>query len=200
MSIHRAQSCAVAVFVLLLAGCKTPQPALDQANNGAALTVSLQAQLAALRTTQANIARLRLERIRGEHALIAESEAASAFDERIASFSGNTAEAELASVLRELADSRAKDQKDLDDALASLDANMASLLDTVPAAESKVAATQQAMAALGEQLPLAKRAQIIAAFASDLKKAIDKNQEKGEAAAAAAPQPPVQGAPATGAK
>jgi hypothetical protein len=197
MRVHPAKPVAVAAFVLLLAGCKTPQPALDQANNGAALTVSLQAQLAALRTTQANIARLRIERIRSENALVAESEAASAFDERIASLAGNTAVAELAAELRALADSRAKDQKDLDDALASLDTNMASLLDTVPVNNTKLAATQQAMAALGEQLPLEKRAQIIAAFASDLKKAIDKNQEKA-GAATDTPGPAAQATPAAG--
>src|SRR5438046_2056305 len=97
-----AAACACA-----LAGCKTPQPMLDQANNGAALSVSLQSQLVALRSAQANVAQSRVDSIRRQNAMIAEYEADSAFDDRIQAAVGKTAEAPLAATLRALADSRA---------------------------------------------------------------------------------------------
>jgi hypothetical protein len=185
-----AAACACA-----LAGCKTPQPMLDQANNGAALSVSLQSQLVALRSAQANVAQSRLDSIRRQNAMIAEYEADSAFDDRIQAAAGKTTESPLAATLRALADSRAKDDADLKATLAALDASMAGLLDPVPAPDAKLAATQKAMAALGEEFQPEQRIKTIATFAVDLKKTIDSNNEKSKAAAANAPGAPVPAKP-----
>ena len=184
----------------LLAGCKTPQAALDQANNGAALSMSLQAELANLRTTQATIAKIRLDSIRQQTAMMAEYEADSAFDDRVLAAIGKTSESQLARELRTLADSRAKDDSDLKAAMAALDTNLAGLLDPVPSQSAGLAATQGAMAALGEEFDPKQRVKIIAAFAVDLKKAIDNNKVKSDATAAGAPSSPVQAKPPVAAK
>lgn len=187
MKTHLSKLIAVTACGAALAACKTPQAALDQANNGAALTVALQAQLAELRTTQARVAQARIERIRGINAMIAEYEAQSAFDEQVRTAAGDSSGKQLASTLRTLADSRAKDDQDLATALATLDAKMASLTLPVPAQDAQLQATQKAMAALGEELPIAERAKIIGAFAADLKKAIDADRKQDEAQAPAQP-------------
>lgn len=191
---------AAATCIATLAACRTPQAALDQANNGAALTVALQRQLDDLRATQANIARARVERIRSINAKIAEYEAQFAFDERVRAAAGDSSGTQLASQLRTLADSRAQDDQGLKTALAALDANMASLVQPLPSQTAKLEATQKAMAALGEELPLEERARIIGAFAADLKKAIDSNKAQDGAATPAAQPATLQASAGSGAQ
>jgi hypothetical protein len=186
---------AIAACACAVSACKTPQAALDQANNGAALTVSLQSQLSALRSTQALIARGRIDSIRSQRELMAKYQADSAFDERVRAAAGSNAEATLASELRTLADSRAKDQQDLAEQIAAINANLATVLQPVPEQDARLGATQKAMAMLGEQMPLKQRAEVIAAFAHDLKKEIDNNKEKSKAAKSVPDQAPVQSAP-----
>lgn len=197
MSAHPTRRMLVlAACCYSLTGCSTPQAALDQANNGAALSMSLQAQMAALRAAQANVARARLDNVRDQNAVIAKYQFASAFDERVRTVIGSTAESQLATDLRMLSDSRAKDERDLAAALAALDASMAGVLDPVPVSDPQLAATEQAMAALGQELRPEQRIRSIAAFAVDLKKSIDSNRKKGEAAADGTPAAKVQGPPA----
>jgi hypothetical protein len=183
-------------YALALAGCKTPQPALDQANNGAALTMTLKAQLTNLRTTQAKVAKARIDSIHRQKAQMALYQVDSAFDERVRLTAGDSARAQLLSTLRDLGDSRGKDQKDLDDALAALDKDMSALLAPVPDVDAKLGAAQQALAALGQELPLPQRAALLAGFASDVNKSLEQNRKKSEDAAAAAPTAPVQDPPA----
>ena len=191
------KACAAVVVFTWLGGCATPQAALDQANNAAALTMSLQAELQNLRAAQANVARLRLESVRRQNTLLATYEVDAAFGERVQRAVGKTAEAQLASTLRELADSKAKDEKELQAKLSELDDLMAKLLAPVPDQAAKLAATQNAMGALGEELKFEQRLQVVATFASDLKKAIDENKKKAEAATASAPAPAAQPAATT---
>lgn len=195
MTIHSTKLLALAACACVLGACKTPQPAIDQANNGAALTLSLQSELAHMRTVQARIARQRVERVRRQQAMVAEFEAASAFDERIRTVLGDVTEQKLLSDLRMLSDSRSQDDRELAATLAAIDTNMTQVLLPVPDQNGKLAATQAAMAALGDQLPLEQRAGIIATFASDLKEAIDKLKQKGEAADTAR-NAPMQAGPA----
>jgi hypothetical protein len=195
MKLNPTRFLAIFVCACALAGCKTPQAALDQANNGAALTLSLQEQMAALHSTQSTIAKNRIESIRRLNAMVLDYKVASAFDDRVRMTAGGSAEAQLESDLRALANSLAQDHAELASSLASLDAEMSSLLQSVPVQDAQLAATQRAMAALGQELSLQHRAQVIAGFAATLKKTIDKNTEKSQAAAASAPD--VQAQPAS---
>ena len=185
---HVALGCTMASVLLVLAGCATPQPALDQANNGAALMASLQGELLKLRKTQANVARLRMESIRGQRALIATYEMDATFGERVQAAAGRTAEAQLASTLRSLADSKAQDERDMQANMTALDASMSKLLSPVPDQAPKFAAAQQTMAALGQELSFEQRLKLVADFASELNKTIEKNKEQIDAASAAAPK------------
>lgn len=186
---------AFAGCLATLAGCSTPQAALDQANNGAALSMSLQAQLTALRATQANVAKARLDSIREQNAMITRFQTASAFNDRVRTVIGDTAEKQLATDLRMLAESLAKDDKDLAAELAALDASLAGVLDAVPRSDAQLAATEKAMAALGQELRPEQRIRGVAAFAAQLKKTIDSNREKGKAAADGAPVASLQDPP-----
>jgi len=181
-----------AVCACLLAGCKTPQPAIDQANNGAALTLSLQTELTRMRTLQGAIAKARLDSVRRQRAMMAEYAADSAFDERIRKVVGDNAQEKLVNDLLMLSDSRATDEDELGKALAALDADMAAVLAPVPDQNGRLAATQKAMAELGTQLPLEQRARILAGFASELKEEIDKHRKAADTTAPA----PVQSGPA----
>ncbi len=185
----RVLSCLCA---LALAGCATPRPALDQANNGAALMASLQAELAKLRKTQATVAQLRLDSVRQQRALIASYEVDATFGERVQAAAGRMAQAQLAATLRELADSRALDEKALQEKMAALDEFADKLLSPVPDQAPKLSAAQQAIGALGQELSFEQRLKLAADFAAELNKTIEENKAKIDAAAAAAPTAPHQ--------
>ena len=195
MTINPTRFFAMVACASAIAGCKTPQAALDQANNGAALTLSLQAQMAALHGTQATIAKNRIESIRRLNARVLNYKVASAFDDRVRMTASGSAEAQLERDLRALADSLAQDHSELARSLASLDANMSSLLQSVPVQTAQLSATQKAMAALGQESSLQHRVQVIAEFATTVKKTIDKNMEKSDAAAGSAPTSDLQAKP-----
>jgi hypothetical protein len=182
-------------FACAFSACSTPQPALDQANNGAALTLSLQEQMAALHSTQSLIARSRIASIRRQNARVLEYKVASAFDDRVQLAAGGKSEARLETDLRALADSLARDRVELASSLALLDANMASLLESVPVQDAQLVATQNAMGALGQELSLEHRARVIADFAMTVKKTIDDNKEKSDAAVISAPTADAQAQP-----
>lgn len=181
---------------ILVAACSTPQPALDQANNGVALTMALQSELANLRAVQARIAEQRMESIRRQRELLLTYQSDAAFGERVSTAAGKTAQAKLAADLRALADSRADDERKLQAKKAELDAQMAKLLSPVPDRTAQVQATQSALAALGDELPFSQRLKIAASFAADIKESIKANEKKADEAAGATPAAPAQ-APAS---
>jgi hypothetical protein len=178
----------------LLSGCATPQAALDQANNGAALTQSLQAELQQFRTLQISIAKARMESVRRQQAVLASYEAESAFDERVLKLAGKNQALGLYASLKELADSRIRDEQALTARLAELDDTLAKLLVPLPEPTAKLNTTQETLAVLGHQLSAQQRLSLAAGFASEIKKAVDDNKKKIDAAVAAASPAPAQGA------
>ena len=178
--------------MLMLGGCATPQAALDQANNGAALTAALQIELRAFRAVQANVGRGRIDSIRRQNLSLATYDADAAFEERVQRVAGREDQLRLYAALTTLADSRAKDEADLQTKMAEYDTAFAKLLAPLPDPGGKLAATQQTLGALGEQLTFQDRLKMAADFATVIKVAIDENRKKITAAQAAAPVAQVQ--------
>jgi chromosome segregation ATPase len=180
------------LLTLFVAGCATPQAALDQANNGAALTMSLQAELQNFRAVQATVAQGRIDSVRRQQAALASYEADSAFDERVLRLAGKGEALALHTTLKDLADSRQRDEQALLARLAEIDATFAKLLQPLHEATPKLKAAQEALAALGQQLTVQQRLDIASAFAKEIRKTIDENKKKIDAAQAAAPAAPAQ--------
>jgi hypothetical protein len=189
---------AVLSAALLMGGCATPQSALDQANNAAMLTASLNAELVNFRKTQAAIAQARLDSVKRQRATMARYDTDARFEERVNSAAGATKGARLIGELRDLSDSRIKDEKDLRAALSELEVSFSKLLDPLPDESADVQATQKALAVMGEELSPTDRLKMAAAFASDVQKSVKANRDKIVAAqqqAASQPAPTQPAAP-----
>jgi hypothetical protein len=180
--------CAMAVVLVAMCGCaSTPQAALDQANNGAALTMALQAEVQKFRRTQVAILEARLEGVRSLQAAIARYEVDSGFDARVLEAAGKKDVATLQKTLIELSDSRIKDDVALEAQLADLGAAYDKLITPLPDATKQLAATQKALATMGDQLSAKERFQILATFAKDLQQSIETNKKKIDEAGGSAP-------------
>ena len=186
MNLLMRSSYTFAFCTLMLGGCATPQEALDQANNGAALTAALQVELREFQQVQANVAKGRIESIRRQTARLATYDADAAFEERVRKAAGRDNQLKLYENLKALADSRAKDEADLQAKLAEFDAMYAKLLAPLPDPGNKLGIAQQTLGVLGVQLTFHERAKMAAGFAKTIKKVIDDNKEKVTAATAAA--------------
>lgn len=171
----------------VLVGCATPQAALDQANNGAALTVSLESELRKFRSVQATIAQARIDSVRRQRTRLATYDSDAAFEERVKRVAGNTATLQLYAELKELSDSRAQDERELQKQLTELDADFAKLLSPLPDTTPALTASQGALLKLGKQLSYKERINLTAAFVKAVKKSIDENRKKIDEAIDAAP-------------
>lgn len=184
---------ATVLGAALLGGCaSTPQPALDQANNGAALTMALQAEIAHFRTLQTAILKERMAGIQRQQNTMASYEIDFNFDERLLTLAGKRSVAGLYKELADLSDSRVKDEQALGAKLAAIQAMLDKLLTPLPDASKGLAEAQQAMAVLGEQLSAGERLAIVTDFAKALDKSIKDNQKKIEDAHKATPTAPNQ--------
>lgn len=171
----------------LASGCATPQAALDQANNGAALALSLQAELKVFRAVQADIARARIDSVRRQQVLLAGYESEGAFDDRILQLAGKKKALELQAALKELSDRKVRDELALADRIEKMDDSFAKLLAPLPDSAGKLIAAQKALAVMGEELSPKERLALASDFAKDIKKTIEENKKKIEDAAAATP-------------
>jgi flagellar biosynthesis chaperone FliJ len=183
-------ACAAAAAVLV--GCSTPQPLLDQANNGAALTMLLQAEMNQFRAVQSDIAQQRIESVRRQLASLATYQSNAEFDERVKEVAGATATNQLYADLRTLADSRGADEKALAQQLSQIDADLKKVLAPLPDVSSALDTTQKKLAAMGEELSAEDRIKIVTSFAREINAGIDDNKKKIEAAKANTATAPAQ--------
>jgi cysteinyl-tRNA synthetase len=178
-----------------LAGCQTPQAALDEANNTAALAASLDAELGEFRRVQAVIAQGRLDSIRTQRAMLAQYEADAAFDEQLIKAAGKTAVIQLYTTLKELSDSRSKGEADAKAKLAELDVMLAKLLTPLPETGKGIKNAQQALAALGTELSRQEQMKMSLELIREVRKTIDENKKKIDEAEASTPTPSAQPGP-----
>lgn len=178
---------AVALALATLGGCATPQAALDQANNGAALTASLQQELREFRTVQARVAEERIRSLRSLQTMMANYEVASAFDQRVMEVAGNNDSASAMASLRRLADSVVDDEKELRAKQAAIDEALAKLVSSVPQQAAQLKATQDALAVLGQQQSTEEKLRAVSEFAKGLKEQIEKAKKAAQEAAGKPP-------------
>lgn len=178
----------VVVALSLLGGCaSTRQPALDQANNGAALMMSLQAEIAQFRTVQTAILKDRIAGIKRQQSTMATYEIDFNFDEKLLLLAGKKNVVDLYKALTELSDGRIKDEQALNAKLAEISGTLDKLLTPLPDASKDLTEAQKALAVLGEQLSLKERINIVTDFAKTLDKTIKDNKQKIEDAQNATP-------------
>lgn len=170
-----------------LAGCASPQAALDQPNHAAMLTVALNKELREFRAQQDRFAKARVANIRTLEAQLATYEIETGFDLRSRRMAGNDADATLLGNLIELAESKARDDAALQARLAELDTSLAKLIGPVPEMSTKLKATQAALAALGQELSLEERTKLVVEFARELRDQIEKAKAAAAQAAASTP-------------
>lgn len=167
--------------VLILGGCATtPQGALDQANNGAALTMSLQAEIVRFRSIETTVMKARVALIKEQQISLAQYDSLRAFDDRIATAAGNGGPKTLETQLSDLADSRQKDEAALNAKIADLTATYDKLLTALPDPSGNLTATQKALAKMGDQLSVKDQISIVASFAKGIKQSIEDNKKKIE--------------------
>ena len=165
----------------LLGGCaSTSQSALDQANNGAALMLSLQAEIAQFKTVQTAILKGRIAGIKRQQSTMATYEIDFNFDEKLLLLAGKKDVVDLYKALTDLSDGRIRDEQVLDTKLAEISTALDKLLTPLPDASKDLTEAQKALAVLGEQLSVQERIAIVTDFAKTLDKAIKDNKQKIE--------------------
>lgn len=174
-------TCAALLATLWLGACSTPQPMLDQANHGAALSMALQAELVNFRQVQAGIAQQRMDSIRQLVNTMATYQADADFDERVSKLAGNTATAKLFKDLQTLADSRTTDEQALLKELAEMEAQLTKLLQPLPDNTQALDATQRQLAAMGHELPWKERLKVVSTFAKAVNQSVKANRQKLQA-------------------
>ncbi|CAH1081237.1 hypothetical protein [Candidatus Nitrotoga sp. 1052] len=178
--------CALTV-ALLLSGCSTtPQVALDQANNGTHLMTAMQGEISKFRAEEAIIGKVRVNNVREAQKKIATMDSITADDDRIYAAAGKKAISEHFEQIISLVDARAKDEQALNDRIASINKTFDNFLIPLPDGTKDLAGAQNALAILGNELSSEDRLKIFANFAKDVKKSVDENKKKIEAAKNAA--------------
>lgn len=178
---------AAPLVSIVMTGCGTTQASLDQANNGAALTATLQQELGMFRAAQARVAEERIRSLRSLQSMMADYEVASAFDQRVMEAAGNNEAASTMATLRRLADSMAKDEKDLLAKQAAVNESLSKLLSPVPQQAAQLKATQDALALLGHAQSDEEKLQALSVFAKGLKEEIEKAKKAAKDAATTQP-------------
>lgn len=178
-----------------MAGCATPQAALDQANATASLTSNFDVELAAYRKAAARVATARLASVRRQEALIASLAEVDVWNVRTAALAGlGDAEVRRRSLIS-LAESRASDEASTRQRLLALDAQLAAVLTPLPSNSAKLAALKSALAEMGVELPASERIQLAFDAVQKVRDDVQKNRAATAAVesktdVATAPKPP----------
>lgn len=169
---------------LCLNACSTSRIALDQANNGVALTAGLQRELNTYDAKQATIDKLRRQVVIDETLQARRYLRENELDDANASLSGDKEKFSTYALLRQSAELRAKQLSDNASDEKEVQNAMDALMKTEAPPLPKIAATQKTLADLGEELSVADRLKLLTKFIKEVQAEVKINNE---AAAAAAP-------------
>jgi len=177
-----ALSLVLVVTAASLAGCGTPQPALDQANNGAALLKQVQNQVKGFRASTAAYAKIR---IANANLLLANAQkkqgdidANNAIDAAL----GQAQKQKWIALVQTLADARIAASVVQTQASAKQVSDTAKLIAPLPYDESGFEAAEKAMADLGTDLKDEDIAKLYLNFGKALAQAVKVNDAKIKAA------------------
>ena len=175
-----------AAATVILGGCATPHPALDQANHTTALMGSLERELATFRRTVGAAQEARQDSMHQQKlALISESLISNP-RVRARKSAGDVATQVMIDHMLADADSIASDEEAGRNALAANDAAIAKIMTPLASTSTLMTEAQTKMAVMGNELPASIRAKELFAFAKAIKENVAKNREKIDAAGAAA--------------
>lgn len=173
-----ASRLAFLVSMLGLAGCATPRPALDAANNTAGLVAEMDKELREFRRVQAIQDRHRKEIVRELAEAVEVSERTvsenNLFGAATAAPSVQATERSLKAVTVGLAEIDAKAQSDL----AALDKRLAELTSPLPATTDKAVAVQKALTLMGSEVAAGVRFAEFQAFYQTVREGVEKNRQK----------------------
>lgn len=193
------RSSAAALLGLLLAavsGCGTPQAALDQANNTAALSMSFAKEVENLRATQARIARDRLASLEDLNSSISKFDVDTRWRNDIQELAGRGDRLKLMATLKKAADARGTYEAELQNTLEAQRKANAELVSPLPSQHAALTELAEKLGILGEELSHRERLDILSAFARDVKQSVDENRLKIKEAQDNQPDPPkLQDAP-----
>jgi hypothetical protein len=167
------------LVLLALSGCaSTPQAALDQANNGAALTMGLAAELKGFSDQEQRVMAIRQTEIASNNAAVAATSANQEYDLALLKASNRKAETELYKTLLALSDARAAAAKaavvDADKAAKEFDGLLAALPDRT----KEIDGVTTALTALGRQLSASERYHAAKDFIDPVRKTIKESKDK----------------------
>lgn len=177
--------------VLALTGCATQPEAMNQANNTVALMSSLEGQVSEFRKSWGALEESRVETLKTQRRLIAETDVAAERSRLARIAAGDTNSESLRVKLLANADAiqnaRAMLMKDRQSGDQKLDA----LLQPIPSTAATITAAQASAAKMGTEISKQARAKELLAFVDEVKEGIDKAkkaQQKAKEDAAATAQ------------
>lgn len=178
-----APTILTSLAAICLAACATSNVALDQANNGVALTAGLQRELATYDAKQRTIDKLRRQVIIDETLEAKRYLRDNEFGDANAALAGSSGKSavhnqmlQAAELRSKLVADRAADEKEVRDAM---DALMTPAVPPLP----KIAITQKTLASLGEELPFEDRLKLVTRFIKEVQAEVKSNREAADAAA-----------------
>lgn len=170
------------LMATLLAGCSTPQPALDQANHTVKLMSTLETQLAQFRREHAAVERARLESMAMQEQVTASLSIADERDRLALQAAGDTVEEALRLKLLANADAVTALQLAAAAEQEALAARIAALLQPLPGTRSSIGAAQTEISKLGVELSREKRLEELIAFGNEVARSIRRNEQMLQAA------------------
>lgn len=168
----------VGTSALCLLGCATPQVALDQANNGAALVAQLELEMQEFRRVQQSIAKQAKKSIRDMEAAVLTEEKETAASMRARRAAEDPVVPKLYDTLRGLADGIGSDATNLSSQVAAVDDRLSKLLKPLPSTAEKTSGAQKALVAMGTELSNKTRLAEIEEFYKKVKAGVDANKQK----------------------
>lgn len=161
-----------------LFGCATPQVALDQANNTAALVAQLETEMREFRRVQNGIAEQAKESIRSLQVGVLASNLETDASMRARKAAEDPVVPKMYELVRHLADGIGTDQSNLTAEIAAVDDQLSKLLKPLPSTAEKTSEAQMSLAAMGSELSNKARLAEIQAFYKTVKAGVDANKQK----------------------
>lgn len=181
MNTHRYACMAI---LLMAAGCKTPQVALDEANHGLSLTTELKSALSSYAIRQAAIDDMRKQQLGANIHTYNIRLLGQPADDQLYDISGQGQRLLVIKQLRSrivLLRVEAETRQANNARLAQL---QGSLVTALPPVGATLGATGKAFGALGTELPFFERATLAKTFVDDVNKTVRQNREAASAATA----------------
>ena len=177
---------AALAAVLTLAGCATPQVALDQARHGTSLITQLETSLAEFRRVEQNAEEARRQSLADQLLALEEVKGTAARDVRARLSAGDTATGAMVDRLIADADGLAADAAAARAAQQANQAVLATLITPLPSTLATTTAAQKKLAEMGTELSRETQGKEFLAWTRTIKAAVDANKKKIAEAEAAA--------------